>query len=109
MQIDVVLRNAGTNAIDGITANIRDDEGNLVYTVQQDVVLDSGASEECQIVIVLPQSISKTAYQLEILPKNSMVVVDDAHSENNCAELMLAHADIRVEAEQKIIEGFLKA
>lgn len=97
------ITNNGTNSVDCLTLNFYDDQGNLLYTVDCDVALESGASTDFKATVVLPQNISAEAYFVEILPQSKMAIVEDAEPENNRVELTLAYTDMSICAEQKII------
>ena len=103
LEVELTLRNGGTNAIDGIRVNLLDNAGKLLYTAEQAVTLPSGASQTSKVTLVLPQTIAKEAYSLEVLPQYGMAEAVDARPEDNKKDLALAYADLQIEAEQKII------
>lgn len=97
------VANKGTIAVDGVTLNFYDHSGQLLYTADSDVIIESGTSADCEVTVVLPQSISAAVYVVEILPHNKMTIEEDSDPTNNWAELILAYTDMSVCAEQKII------
>ena len=99
LQLQFAVTNQGTDTVDGLTLNFYDALGQLLYTVDCDMTLASGAAAEGTMTIVLPQELSADAYTVEILPK----MAEDTEPANNQVELTLAYADLSVSAEQKII------
>lgn len=103
LNITVSVSNRGTNSVEGFVVKFYDPYGQLLYTVDYDAVLQSGASNMYELTIILPQTILTAGYRLEVLPKIGSVAVDDADDTDNSAEMNLAYADLGVAAEQIIV------
>ncbi len=103
LTVDVDVTNTGSEAVDSLYVELTDPQGKLVYTTQYAVDLTSGSTQNCQIALVMPQSIAAGEYTLQILPCRGMTQLTDANSSDNSIKLTLAYADLDIQAEQKII------
>ena len=103
LTVDVDVTNTGNETVDSLYVELTDPQGKLVYTTQYAVALTSGTTQNCQIALVMPQSITAGEYTLHLLPCRGMTQLTDANTSDNSIKLTLAYADLEIQAEQKII------
>ncbi|MBR6563737.1 MAG: leucine-rich repeat protein [Clostridia bacterium] len=103
LDIELTVSNVGTEAVDGVTVNLLDSDGNLEFTFDAEICLTSGESGVIALALLLPSEISTEGYFVEILPLRGMSRVVDSDTENNKIAIDFAYADMSIAAEQKII------
>lgn len=102
-KVTLNVSNNGTSEIDGITVNIYDVNGELVYTEECSGLIKSGYSHKFDILALIPSVISVADYNIEVLPKTLNQVIDDANISDNKYDVNFAYSDFLIKAEQKII------
>lgn len=98
INVTATVTNTGSQPVSQLSINVLDGNAVVVATATDETHIPIGESSEVTVSVILPNTISKTTYGIEVLP----VGANDVSPEDNTAAFTFGYGDIAIESVEEV-------